>query len=238
MKPAHLLPDVVATGAGYLTTYTPLCALAPGRLAITKHKLPPFEDASCRREPDLSHPLAPITAVCRGRNFVPRLKPGAVVVYLTKKLHGGYYLTGALKVLKTYAERSAHAEVANLCRDFGLPLPGNCMILPDNPPLPLDYTGGRRDEARKTIAALRAATPQDAMEIVRKWDLGYRQRVRITPNVALCYLHFVELYTPPFVSVKELELVFGKVPRTRNPGEVGLGKLNELLALKGIGPIA
>lgn len=233
MKPSHLLPDVVATGAGYLTTYTPLCALAPGRLAITKHQLPPFEDASCRREPDLSHPLAPITAVCRGRNFVPRLKPGAVVVYLTKKLHGGYYLTGALKVLKTYTERNAHTEVANLCQELGLKLPGNCLVR-DNPPLSLDYTGGQRSEVRRTLAALQANQPDELAEIIRKWDGVYKKRVRKTPNVALCHAHFVELHKPPFVSVEELSLVFGRVPATRNPGEVGLDRLNTLLMAKGI----
>ena len=220
-----------------MNTYTPLCALAPGRLAVARHGLAPFEDASCRREPDLAHPLAPITAVCRGRNFVTRLRPGTAVVYLTKKMHGGYYLTGALKVLQTVTERDAHAQVAALCQRLGLRLPGNCMVLPENPPLTLSHTGGQRNQGRETLAALRANDADVLADIISKWDSAYRWRVRQTPTVALCAPHFVELSTPPFVTVQELEAVFGRIPGTRNPGEVGLQKLNELLTVKGIEPI-
>jgi hypothetical protein len=231
------LPDVAASGIGYVNTYTPLCALAPGRLAIVRHGLAPFEDASCRREPDLAHPLAPITAVCRGRNFVTRLRPGTAVIYLTKKMHGGYYLAGALKVLQTLTDQDAHAQLAATCQRLGLRLPGNCMVLPDNPPLPLSYTGGQRSKGRETLAALRGDDSTVLIEIIRKWDGAYRWRVRQTPTVALCAPHFVELSTPPFVTVQELEVVFGRIPGTRNPGEVGLKKLNELLVAKGIGSI-
>jgi hypothetical protein len=69
----------------YLVTCRPLIATRHGITAARRHGLPPFVDASCRREPDFENPRPSISAICRGRNFAPRLRVGDLAVYLTVK---------------------------------------------------------------------------------------------------------------------------------------------------------
>ena len=66
--------------ATFLATYRPICASAHGRQAVADFGIPPFVDASCRREPDFESSFPSISALCRGRQFAPRLHADDVVV--------------------------------------------------------------------------------------------------------------------------------------------------------------
>jgi len=71
------------TSSHYLCTYHPLTENLAGRAAICNHGLPPFIDGSCRREPDFQARVPSISALCRGRNFAPRLWPGDCIAYIS-----------------------------------------------------------------------------------------------------------------------------------------------------------
>jgi len=58
----------------YLAKYVPL--VLEGQNAIAQFDIPPYVDASCRREPDLECELPSISALCRGELFAPHLKEG------------------------------------------------------------------------------------------------------------------------------------------------------------------
>ena len=58
----------------YLVTYRPLIETDAGAQAVERYGLPPYIDASCRREPDLAHAMPAITALCRGAMLAPRLR--------------------------------------------------------------------------------------------------------------------------------------------------------------------
>src|SRR3954447_26918162 len=67
----------------YLVTFHPLTESQAGVRAVKRFALPPYIDASCRREPDLAHDMPAITALCRGRQFAPRLREGDRAIYMT-----------------------------------------------------------------------------------------------------------------------------------------------------------
>ena len=69
----------------YLVTYRPLIESKEGVQASERFGLPPYIDASCRREPDLAHGMPAVTALCRGAMFAPRLEVNDRVVYMTVK---------------------------------------------------------------------------------------------------------------------------------------------------------
>lgn len=226
------------TGNAYLNSYQPLCYNSVGQRALNRHNhLQPYEDASCRREPDFLHPLSPITGVCRGANFVTRLKPGDVAVYMTKRLNDGHYITAVLKVKQAIVTQDAHQQLAAICFELGHKLPGNCIVR-GNDPLALSHTGGFRSQVRATHAALHRNEDAELVKMIRDWDSIYRKRVRVTPNVAITTPHFVELTNPPFVNNEMLIEAFGRVPGTLNPANLGLERINYFLNLAGISAIA
>lgn len=69
----------------FLVAYRPLIHRRAGRVAAEQFHLPPFLDGSCRREPDLESAFPSISALCRGRNFAPRLRVGDLAAYLAAK---------------------------------------------------------------------------------------------------------------------------------------------------------
>jgi hypothetical protein len=222
------------TGNAYLNSYQPLRYNSVGQRALKQHShLQPYEDASCRREPDFLHPLAPITGVCRGANFVTRIKVGDVAVYMTKRLDGGHYITAVLQVKQTIATQDAHQQLATISTKLGHNLPGNCIVK-GNDPLALSHTGGFRSQVRATHAALHRNDDAELVKMIRDWDGIYRKRVRVTPSVAITTPHFVELTNPPFVSTEMLIEAFGRVPGTLNPANLGTQRINMLLRRAGI----
>ena len=69
----------------FLNTYRPLIWNRAGRTVSAEHGLPPYVDASCRRETDFEVAFPSISALCRVEKFAPRLHVGDIVVYLTRK---------------------------------------------------------------------------------------------------------------------------------------------------------
>src|ERR1041384_8461908 len=67
----------------FLNSYKPLCYFKQGREAIKTFGLPPFIDASCRREPDLQSQFPSISALCRIEKFVPYRRVGDSIIYMT-----------------------------------------------------------------------------------------------------------------------------------------------------------
>lgn len=126
----------------YLNSYKPLVSRKSGLDASIAYDIPPFVDASCRREPDFESFHPSISALCRGQLFAPRVNEGDIVVYITTKgnhLRSGerhWRLVAILQVLKRFA---THEEAAAWYEAQNLPLPTNCLV-PGNPPLPLNVT--------------------------------------------------------------------------------------------------
>jgi hypothetical protein len=228
------LQRIALTGNAYLNSYQPLRYNSVGRRALAQQvTLQPYEDASCRREPDFLHPLAPITGVCRGPKFVTRLRQGDVAVYMTKRLDGGHYITAVLEVKRALVDKDAHEQLADLSVELGHALPGNCLVK-GNGPLPLSHTGGFRGQSRATHAALHRDSADELTTIIRAWDGIYRKRIKVTPNVAVTTAHFVELTNPPFITNEMLIEAFGRIPGTLNPTNLGLERINYLLSLAGV----
>ena len=69
----------------FLNSYNPLIKNGRGESVIEEHGIPPYVDDSCRREPDFESGYPSITALCRGRNFAPRVYESDLVVYMTTK---------------------------------------------------------------------------------------------------------------------------------------------------------
>jgi hypothetical protein len=191
----------------FLNSYTPLIASRAGQAAVLKHGLPPYIDGSCRREPDLESAYPSITAVCRGRIFVPRLSQGDTIVYLTKK--GSYSPLNIphwrlVAILQVRDVKLTHADAAKWYQAKRLPLPNNCLIA-DNPPVTLD----------KTVAASIAGISDAA--VIKEWDKGYQDRVNITGRFVICDTLFCDLHNPPVIKQSDLHAIFGKTPNTRIP---------------------
>ena len=187
-------------GSYYLVTYRPLAFSRVGRDAAERANIPPFVDASCRREPDLEAPHPSITALCRGHLFVPRLVRGDTVAYITKKGRYGncsedhWRLVAVLRVMKSY---SSHLAAANWYRQRGEDLPSNCMVS-GNRPKPLRLT----DKYESTICG---------------WDSIYRDRAKQDGDFAICRALFRRLHRPPVLRRQDFESVFEKLPATLNP---------------------
>jgi len=157
----------------YVVTYRPLCSTAAGRAVKSD---PPYADGSCRREPDLESPFPSITALCRGRNFAPRLKEDDRVAYVTCARNGIWRLTALLRVKRYFG---THEQAAAWYRSEGLPLPSNCMVA-GNRPLPLNRTIG----------------PSGCNEL-KEWDRHYQQRAREHSVFLACEPLWRNLHHPP-----------------------------------------
>jgi hypothetical protein len=175
----------------YVVTYHPLCSTPQGRRVRSD---PPFADGSCRREPDLESAHPSITALCRGRNFAPRLRRGDRVAYVTCASRGKWRLTALLEIIERC---ETHEEAAQWYRSRKVPLPSNCMI-PENPPLPLERTIGKCGCSR-----------------VEQWDEEYQQRAREHPVFLISKPVWRELHHPPVITRADWS-AWGGAP-TRNP---------------------
>jgi hypothetical protein len=206
-------------GRFFLCSYWPLCKTLGGRRAVAAYGLPPFVNGMSRREPDFEHARPAITSSSRGRGFVPRLHVGDTVVYTTTKGrwadesgNGGpphWRLVAVLEVAERY---ETHAEAAAGYAARGLAPPGN-LVVPGNAALPVPLTvhhGKAHDD---------------------EWDRVCRERAAETGAVLACVPRFVELFGPPVVTEALLVELFGCVPNTRTPPEIGEAQFDRLLAL-------
>lgn len=197
----------------FLNSYKPLCYSKEGRKSVKDFSFPPFIDASCRREPDFQSKYPSITALCRIEKFVSRLNVGDSVVYMAVKgtykpeTFSHWRLTSILKVLHRF---KSHKEAADWYKQNALTLPSNCIV-PENPCLPYEMTGGAPKELMNI---------PDIEERLRKWDLEYKRRMRICGIFVVCQAEFLELQNPPTLTSERLYEIFGKIPGTQNPKQI------------------
>ena len=182
----------------YVNEFRPLAKTLHGRTAIEQHTLPPFIDASCRREPDFESKFPSITALCRQDYFAPRLQLGDVVAYMTANFsfppesEPTRRLVAVLRIQKSW---QAHVHAAEWYREQYLDLPSNCMVSENNP-MPLDMT----DRYQPNLIL---------------WDRHYRHAANQFGVFHACEKIFCELYDPPRVTNTQLVNWFGTIPDTR-----------------------
>lgn len=199
-------------------TFQPLCWTAYGRQRLLEDpRLRPYTDASCRREPDLEHGQPAITAICRGRNFAPRLRAGNRAIYLTRKARYPGYAEpcwGLVAALRIVEIQPSHAAAADWYTARALVLPGNLMV-PGSTPKPVTQTGGYPKGIRS----------------IQAWDGGYRHRAGQWPSVAITKHILVCLSRPAIITRRDLVRVFKKVPSTQTPPGITAAQFDALLEL-------
>jgi len=195
----------------YLNSYRPLIRNRFGRQACRKFGHPPFVDASCRREPDFESAFPSITAICRVKQFAPRLEVGDSVIYVTTKGSAATGLRHVVAALQVIARFDSHRAAAEWYKSMALPVPSNCLV-PGNPPLDIDHTDGGKPPASD----------------LRRWDLTYQLRTRRCGTFLVCKPLKIELHKPPTITEQELKSIFGKVPATRTPPAIKRAEFDEL----------
>jgi hypothetical protein len=184
----------------FLCSYRPLVESMLGQRTVNQLGLPPFVDASCRREPDFESKFPSISALCRCGHFAPRLRVGDTVVYITRKARyfnaaeSHWRLVAILKVLVSF---ETHSAAADWYRVQGQPLPSNCMVS-GNPPLALEMTDCFYND-------------------LRRWDAVYRLRAKTWGVFHVCEPPFLKLHHPPAITEAMMRNIFGRIPGTRNP---------------------
>jgi hypothetical protein len=211
----------------FLATYHPLVKYSRGREAIRRHALPPFIDGSCRREPDFESTFPSISALCRGRNFAPRLHAGDRIAYLSVKgkypgdLKSGWRLVAILKVVLRFP---SHLKGASWYVEQKQSLPSNCIV-DGNPPKPFAYTHGQAPPKVKKHAG------KDRGYLIQLWDRRYRRRVTKWPVFLATEPEFIELSHPPQLSPDDMNDIFGRIPGTRTPPRITSDEMGQLLTL-------
>ena len=193
----------------YFNEFRPLAETPSGRSAIEHGKLPPFIDASCRREPDLESRYPSITALCREGHFAPHLHEGDLVAYMTKDFaypahtESARRLVAVLRIHKTWRSREgkpgteAHQQAAEWYGEQGLTLPRNCMVN-GSQPLPLEFTDRYKPD-------------------LRDWEAHYWTVARAHGVFHACESLFCEVSAPPRLKNQQLVEWFGTIP---NPREI------------------
>ena len=197
-------------------TFHPLVENAAGREAIRTHGLPPFIDGSCRREPDFQAVVPSISALCRGRNFAPRLWPGDRVAYVSVRRKYGSDVGWALVALLTVEQRfECHEAAAGWYLEQGLALPSNCMV-GGNEPQAYDRT--HQNPGPEVKARVNAKTnPSRALHL---WNAAYAARASYCGIFLVCRADFLELWRPHILSRSEIKSVFGRIPVTQTPPKI------------------
>ena len=221
---------LIVGGACYLNEFRPLAATPAGRMAIEKLGLPPFIDASCRREPDLKSEYPSITALCREGYFAPHLREGDVVAYMTKDFaypagtERSRRLVAVLRVHKSWhsaggqAGTAAHEEAAEWYRQQGLSVPSNCMIK-DSEPRPLEETD--RDNPD-----------------LRDWEAHYWKVARKHGVFHACESIFCNIEDPPRLTNQHLIEWFGTIPNTWEMPSLPRGSFEKMLRWLPGGPFS
>ena len=196
----------------YLNSFRPLCYNKLGWIAIKKYCLPPFIDASCRREPDFQSPFPSISALCRGAMFAPRLREGDSVIYMTVKgrykpaQFSHWRLVAMLRVVRRF---ESHKEAAAWYLDNGVPVPSNCLV-EGNHPLPYDMTIG-------LIPPNRFGNVSNTDVLLRMWDRRYKERAAKWGVFLACEADYLELYQPPILTDETTLQIFERIPPTLTP---------------------
>lgn len=219
----------------WLLTYRPLARSPKGPWQDHRHVCFPFEDASCRREPDLRADPATISSACRP-DFAARLSPGDLVVYATVK--HPYFgepahrrLAAILEVRQTCTHRVYAKKHTRLAK--------NCIV-PGNPPLSYEFTEGFFEDERgihslNDVARRHRIDPrsQKARSLFStEWDRIYRSRKRYSDTIVTCKKIFVELLDPP--RIPEDVFTPNRFPMTQNCAKLGEARLRTLLVACGL----
>lgn len=114
----------------YLNSYYPISHTTFGSNAVKQFGLHPLIDGSIRREPDFSHPLSPVSGLCRPGKMAD-FKTGDIIVYKTNASH---VLTAVLEIVRKF---DSHQDAATWLLQSGYIVPSN-NILTD--PLPLNQS--------------------------------------------------------------------------------------------------
>lgn len=217
----------------WLNTYHPLAGTPEGPWRHRQPSLPPFADASCRREPDLESDYPTITGLCRPPS-VRKLEVGDVVIYTT--VRDAYDGTAAHRrvtaVLRVIAAHRSHPSAADFFRARDLPLPRN-LFVPNNPPLPLDMTEGfywKKVDGRKVRVS--PGAPADEPRILEEWNTIYRQRRDKCQDVRICEIVFRDLWNGRAIDDHTVSTVFGDggFPNTEHrPARIGRATAAALL---------
>jgi hypothetical protein len=223
----------------WINTYHPLDATPTGPWARHDPPLPPFVDASCRREPDFEATRPALTGLCRTA-AVKRFRVNDVVAYFTTKYRnpGQVYQRRLTAVLRAIHELPSHFQADQWYRGNGFGLPRNIMV-PSNPPLPLDATEGGYRDANKKIVPPRS--PEDAQRVLDYWDSTYEDRRCKVGHVRICDPLLVNVWSAPVFSDEMVREVFGSrgFPETRyRPAEISRDEMIALLTAIGNGASA
>jgi hypothetical protein len=211
--------------AEFLASFNPLCVNGRGRTAIDTFGLPPFIDASCRREPDLESAFPSVSAICRAGAFAPRLRVQDRIAYITTKRPwldaplSHWRLVAFLEVIDVLA---SHEAGAAWYESRGLELPSNCLAR-GNQPEPIERT------AFLVPAAIRALATRNQDAAFRSWNAGYLKRAREIPTFIVCRAARLDVLTPRMVSEQDLVAAFGRVPATQTPPRFDAGEVSRLV---------
>ncbi len=193
-------------GNFYLNSYIPLIAYKERHSDIERLRIPPYVDASCRREPDFESKYPAITALCRLDRLVKRLQAGDKVVYRTNKGRYDDYPEQHWRVvagLEVIAKFDNHQDGKKWYMERKLPLPANCMVA-GNPP---------KGESEST--PLKRTKGNHAS--IREWDKHYRVRSISCGLMAVCWIHWVNLWDPPIWTDADEWRTFGEMKYTLYP---------------------
>src|SRR5579864_7714454 len=95
----------------YLFSYCPLANSKYGREVATRNGIPPYVDASCRREPDFELASPFVSGLCRP-NFIATLNVGDLLVYVPKmsaRHRDGRRLVAVLELVRAFG---SHPDAA------------------------------------------------------------------------------------------------------------------------------
>jgi hypothetical protein len=221
-----------------LNSFRPLCWTELGLSAIEKYKLPPFIDASCRREPDFENPFPSISALCRQGQFAPHLQQNDIIAYITvggdfKPHKQGHHLIAILQVEEVYG---THQIGQNEYKKANLPIPSNCMV-EGNPPFDFDKTAGnfKTKSQQKTFIKRTEEQKLDiGKRLLKSWDEHYLEKSKKWECFVKTRPIYVNIHNPTQILNSDFEYIFGKIPNTRTPNKISKKQLIELAKLVGI----
>jgi hypothetical protein len=222
-----------------LNSFHPLCGNDLGQQAIRIYNLPPFIDASCRREPDLQNDYPSISALCRKKQFAPTLKPNDIIVYLTVK--GDYTpydkkhhrLVAILQVEKVF---TTHSEGQIGYSQLKVQTPSNCMVK-GNDPLDFDKTAGNFDqktEMNKFLNRSIEVQKRIGQRRIQLWEKEYLERSQHWTCFVQTRKLYCELTNPKPIFPFDFETIIGRSTPPRQPKKLSEQEFKQLAKLAGI----
>jgi hypothetical protein len=131
-----------------------------------------------------------------------------IVAYFTVKRR--YFKEAAHRrltaLLKVVSEERSHLAAERWYEKNGFPLPKNIMV-PRNPPLPLEMTEGGYRENGSFIAP---RGTEDAARVLADWDRIYQERSCEVGDVRVCEPLLVDVCTGLMFDGDRVRVVFGE----------------------------